>query len=263
MVAKTSILDALSNALAGGEVEVVDLTQPLEPNTPVIQLPPEFAASPGFSIEEISRYDERGPAWYWNKFACGEHTGTHFDAPIHWITGKDYENHATDTIQVNRFIGPAFVIDVMDEVERDPDFLLTPAHIEAWEAEHGRITPDSWVLVRTGWSKRRDPDDFLNIKEDGPHTPGFDPSTPPFLAEERDILGVGVETVGTDAGQAHGFEPAFPCHTLMHGANKFGLASLANLDRLPPTGAIVIAPPLKIVGGSGSPLRVLALVPKG
>jgi kynurenine formamidase len=83
----------------------------------------------------------------------------------------------------------------------------------------------------------------------------------PFLAKERDILGIGVETVGTDAGQAATFDPMFPCHTIMHGANRFGLASLTNLDKLPPTGAIVIAPPLKIVNGSGSPLRVLALVP--
>ena len=81
------------------------------------------------------------------------------------------------------------------------------------------------------------------------------------MARERDILGVGVETVGTDAGQAHTFNPMFPCHTIMHGANRFGLASLTNLDQLPPTGAVVIAPPLKIVNGSGSPLRVLALVP--
>lgn len=255
-------LTDLMAALASRRIEVVDLTQPLEPKTPILKLPPDFAASPGFSIDEISRYDERGPAWYWNKFACGEHTGTHFDAPIHWVTGKDHHNNATDSIPVERFIGPAFVIDVAAEVDRDPDYLLTPDAIRAFEETHGRIARDSWVLVRTGWSRRRDPERFLNIGEDGPHTPGFHPETPKFLAEERDILGVGVETVGTDAGQAGGFDPMFPCHTLMHGANKFGLASLTNLDRLPPTGAVVIAPPLKIVGGSGSPLRVLALVPR-
>lgn len=254
-------LNALALALASDEVTVIDLTQPLSPKTPVLQLPPEFAQCPEFEIEELSRYDARGPAWYWNKFRCGEHTGTHFDAPVHWISGKDHHKNATDTIPVNRFIGPAFVIDVVAEVEKDPDFVLTPDHVTDWEAAHARIAKDSWVLVRTGWSKREDPDEFLNIKEDGAHTPGFHPDTPKFLAEERDILGVGVETVGTDAGQAPHFEPQFPCHTLMHGANKFGLASLTNLDRLPPTGAIVIAPPLKIVAGSGSPLRVLALVP--
>ncbi|GER00547.1 cyclase [Iodidimonas gelatinilytica] len=252
----------LAKALSDSRITVVDLTQPLEPQTPTLQLPPQFAASPGFSIDVISEYDDRGPAWYWNKFACGEHTGTHFDAPIHWVTGKDYENNATDTIPVERFIGPAFVIDVVAEVERDEDFLLTPDFVKEWEKTHGRISKDSWVLVRSGWSKRRDPKAFLNTHEDGPHTPGFHPETPKFLAQERDILGVGVETVGTDAGQAANFDPMFPCHSLMHGANKFGLASLTNLDKLPPTGAVVIAPPLKIVRGSGSPVRVLALVPK-
>lgn len=262
-MANATVLEELVSALGAGAVEIVDLSQPLEPSTPIIQLPAEFAQAPPFTIEEISRYDDRGPAWYWNKFACSEHTGTHFDAPVHWITGRDHEHNTTDTIPVERFVGPAFVIDVAGEVAENPDFLLTPEYIEQWEETHGRIRPGSWVLVRTDWSKRTDPEAFMNIHDDGPHTPGFDPATPPFLAEKRDILGVGVETVGTDAGQAASFEPMFPCHALMHGANKFGLASLANLDRLPPTGAIVIAPPLKIVNGSGSPLRVLALVPKG
>ena len=134
-------------------------------------------------------------------------------------------------------------------------------YVKAWEEKHGRIPAGSWVLFRTDWSKRRDPKEFMNIKEDGPHSPGWHPDCIPFLTEERDVMGAGVETVGTDAGQAMGLDPMFPCHTLMHGANKYGLASLTNLDQLPPTGAIVIAAPLKIVNGSGSPLRVLALVP--
>jgi kynurenine formamidase len=99
----------------------------------------------------------------------------------------------------------------------------------------------------------------LNAGPDGAHSPGFHPSCSAWLARERDILGVGVETVGTDAGQAGGFDPAFPSHSYMHGAGRFGLTSLINLDQLPPTGALVIAAPLKIVGGSGSPLRVIAI----
>ena len=142
-----------------------------------------------------------------------------------------------------------------------PDFLLTPERIQAWEAEHGRIPAGAWVLLRTDWSKRTDPAEFLNVDEDGPHSPGFHKSASELLAHERDVLGVGVETVGTDAGQAGGFDPPFPNHTIMHGAGKFGLASLCNLDQLPATGAVVIAAPLKIVDGSGSPLRVLAIAP--
>lgn len=261
MVKQSDTLSALATGIVEGTIRVVDLTVPLEPATPVIQLPPQFGASRSFSLEEISHYDQRGPAWYWNNIACGEHTGTHFDAPVHWVTGKDYPNNATHSIPVDRFIGPACVIDVAEHVRTDPDFLLTTEQVIAWEKQYGRIPSHAWVLIRTDWSKRTDAKQFLNIKEDGSHTPGLHPECVTMLAKQRDILGVGVETVGTDAGQAFTFDPMYPCHTLMHGSNKFGLASLMNLDQLPPTGAVVIAPPLKIVNGSGSPLRVIALVP--
>lgn len=257
---KASVLHQLAAALAKNAVNVIDLTQPLGPDTPVIGLPPIFASSPGFSTEIISKYDEQGPGWYWSTIRLGEHTGTHFDAPIHWITGKDLPENACDTIPARRLVGPACVIDVSKDAARDPDFILTPSHIEQWERTNGRIPRASWVLLRTDWSKRLDPKSFLNVAEDGPHSPGFHADASRLLAHDRDVLGVGVETVGTDAGQAGRFEPPFPNHNIMHGAGKFGLASLCNLDRLPATGAIVIALPLKIVAGSGSPARVIALV---
>jgi kynurenine formamidase len=253
------VLTELASALIAGRVRVVDLTQPLGPETPVIDLPPMFAASPGVTIDVISRYDDRGPAWYWNTLRLGEHTGTHFDAPIHWITGRDLPDHACDTIPARRLVGPACVIDVTSEVAANPDFLLTPGRIERWEAEHGRIGGGAWVLLRTGWSARRTAAEVLNAGPDGPHSPGFSADASRLLAHERDIVGVGVETIGTDAGQAGTFDPPFPNHAIMHGAGRFGLASLCHLDQLPPTGAIVIAAPLKIVGGSGSPARVIAL----
>lgn len=249
----------LASDLADGSVRVIDLSIPLGPDTQVIVLPPMFAPSPGASIQEISRYDQHGPGWYWNTITMGEHTGTHFDAPIHWVTGKDLPANATDTIPVGRFVGPACVIDVSHECATDPDFLLSPEQLMAWETEHGRIPAGAWVLLRSDWSKRGG-DAFLNADADGPHTPGFDARTSEFLVLERDILGVGVETIGTDAGQAGGFSPPFPNHTTMHGAGKFGLASLCNLDKLPPVGSVLIAAPLKLVNGSGSPLRALALV---
>ncbi|PYR55293.1 MAG: cyclase [Acidobacteria bacterium] len=255
------VLMDLIAELNRGTLKVVDLTQPLGPDTPVIGLPPIFAASPGATIDVISKYDAKGPAWYWNTLRCGEHTGTHFDAPIHWVTGKDLRDNACDTIPPRRFVGPASVIDVTADVEKNPDFLLTPERIDAWEGEHGRIPAGVWVLLRTGWSRRTDPQAFLNVASDGPHSPGFDARASKMLAYDRDVLGVGVETIGTDAGQAGTFDPPFPNHTIMHGAGKFGLASLCNLDQLPPTGAIVIAAPLKIVHGSGSPLRVIAVAP--
>jgi len=256
-----TLLRQLIDHLDAGAIRVVDLTQSLGPATPVISLPPEFASSPGLTIDVISKYDDRGPAWYWNTLHLGEHTGTHFDAPIHWMTGKDLPDNACDTIAARRFIGAASVIDVSADVASNADFLLTPERIEQWELEHGRIPAGAWVLLRTDWSKRRGPSAFVNMGVDGPHTPGFDARASTMLAYDRDVLGVGVETIGTDAGQAGGFDPPFPNHTIMHGAGKFGLASLCNLDQLPATGSIVIAAPLRIVGGSGSPVRVLALAP--
>jgi kynurenine formamidase len=256
-----SLLTQLMAELNAGTLKVVDLTQPLGPETPVIGLPPMFASSPGVSLEVISRFDAKGPGWYWNTIRMGEHTGTHFDAPVHWITGKDLPDNACDTIPARRFVGPACVIDVTAEVTENPDFLLMPEHIVAWEKLNGRIPAGAWVLLRTGWSTRTEPASFLNVAGDGPHSPGFHKSASELLARDRDVLGVGVETVGTDAGQAGTFDPPFPNHATMHGAGKFGLASLTNLDQLPATGAVVIAAPLKIVGGSGSPLRVLAIAP--
>ncbi len=254
-----NLLSQFAEALSSGAIKVVDLTQPLDASTAIIQLPPEFGQCWPFRMEEISKYDQRGPAWYWNNFSCSEHTGTHFDAPVHWVTGKDYPNNSTDTIPVRNFFAPACVIDVSREAAADADFLLTPRRVEEWEKEHGRIPAGSWVLMRTDWSKRK-ADAYLNNREDGSHVPGPHPDLVPFLARERNVIGWGSEGVGTDAGQAYRFDPPFPCHSIMHGSNKFGLASLANLDQLPATGAILITPPLKIVNGSGSPCRVLALV---
>ena len=261
MSAPVTVLSLLVEELRNGRVQVVDLTQPLGPDTPVIELPPDFAPSPGLSVEKISQYDEAGPGWYWNTIRLGEHTGTHFDAPIHWITGKDLANNSLDTIPARLLVGPACVIDVSQESDQFNDFLLTREYVESCEGEHGRIPQGAWVLMRTDWSKRSDRESFMNVGKDGPHHPGFHKDCSTFLAYERDILGVGVETIGTDAGQAGGFDPPFPNHTIMHGAGKFGLASLVNLDKLPAVGAVVVASPLKLIGGSGSPLRVLALSP--
>lgn len=245
--------------MADGDVEVVDLTHTLDPDFPVIVLPPEFGQCARFRVEEVSNYDDRGPAWYWRNFSCGEHTGTHFDAPVHWISGKDLPNAAVDTIPANAFVRPVCVIDCSREATEDEDFLLTPEHIENWERQHGRIPGDSWVLMRTDWSLRRGAA-YLNMREDGAHSPGPSAEAVTFLVEQRDIVGFGTETVGTDAGQAQHLSPPYPAHFLFHGANKYGLQCLANLHRLPATGAILLCPPLKIKHGSGSPLRVLALV---
>jgi len=257
-----NVLENLITAIASKNIRVVDLTRTLNEDTPLLPLPSQYkwGESWPFSKQQISKYDDKGPAWYWNNIQCGEHTGTHFDAPIHWVTGKDHPNNATDTLAIENFFAPAYVVDAVKEAREDNNFLLTVDFIKKWEAKHGQIAENAWFLYRTDWSKLNN-EDYLNIQHDGSNTPGWDPDAVRFLAEERNVLGVGTETVGTDAGQASGQEPMFPCHSMMHGANKCGLASLCNLDQLPPTGAVILAAPLKIENGSGSPTRVLALVP--
>jgi len=255
-----SSLSAFTADLLAGTIRVVDLTQTLAPDFPTIVLPPNFGQCAPFRMEEVSRYDERGPAWYWNNISMNEHTGTHFDAPVHWVSGKDFPDNTTDTIPAEKLIAPAVVIDISAEVAKDPDFLLTVPALEAWEAAHGRIPDGAWVLLRTDWSKKSGAE-YANVQADGAHTPGPDVASIRWLVEQRDVLGFGTETIGTDAGQAFAFQPPFPAHFFMHGKGRYGLQCLTNLDQLPATGAVVIAPPLKIKGGSGSPLRVLALVP--
>ena len=254
-----SVLQALVSGISGGSIAVVDLTAPLSDQTPILKLPEPFADTATFSLQEISRYDDRGPAWYWNNIHTGEHTGTHLDAPVHWVTAKDGED--VSQIRPQRLVAPAAVIDVSDRVAADPDFLLEVDDVRRWEAAHGPLPEGGWLLLRTGWDARSDSQEaFLNADETGPHTPGISVEAAKWLAGEAPVIGVGVETVGTDAGAAHSFDPAFPCHTFVLGAGKYGLTQLQNLDQLPPTGAVLITAPLPIVGGSGSPTRVLALV---
>ena len=256
----TNTLISLAAELVSGSIRVIDLTQTLAPEFPAIALPPEFGQCQPFRIEEISRYDERGAAWYWNNFSCGEHTGTHFDAPIHWVSGRDLPNNATDTIPPQHLVGPAAVIDCSAEAAANPDFLLTKAHVLRWEAVHGRIAPRSWLLMRTDWSKRTDPVAYQNYDETGQHTPGPATDVVRFLIDERDVMGFGSESIGTDAGQGYHLKPPYPCHYYMHGSGRYGLQCLTNLDLLPPTGAVIFCAPLKIKNGSGSPIRALALV---
>lgn len=254
-----SVLRDLVEGIKGGSIEVIDLTAPLAESTPILMLPEPFGNTVPFTLREISRYDDRGPGWYWNNISTGEHTGTHFDAPVHWVTARDGED--VSQVAPSKLLAPAVVLDFAAQAAADPDFLLEIEHVKAWEAEHGPLPDGGWLLYRTGWDVRaHDQAEFLNADETGPHTPGVSVECARYLAEQTPIVGLGVETVGTDAGTAHSFDPAFPCHSFLLGAGKYGLTQLRNLDRLPVTGAVVVAPPLPIAGGSGSPVRVLALV---
>ena len=254
-----SLLPSLAEAIRSATVDVIDLTAPLSSSTPILQLPEPFGNTVPFTLHEISRYDERGPAWYWNDISTGEHTGTHFDAPIHWVTGRDGQD--VSQVPLTRLIAPAAVLDFSAQAAADADFLLEVDHIKEWESQHGALPAGGWLLYRTGWDTRsHDQDTFLNANETGPHTPGVSVECARWIAQESPVIGFGVETVGTDAGAAHSFDPPFPCHSSMLGADKYGLTQLQNLALLPPQGTMIIVSPLPITGGSGSPCRALALV---
>lgn len=257
--ASASPLTALVAALADGSVEVIDLTTPLGPDTPILVLPEPFANTQGLTTTPVSNFDDAGPGWAWRDLHLGEHAGTHLDAPIHWISGR--EGRSVAEIDPARLVGPAYVIDRTAEVAENPDYLLEPADFEAFEAEHGRLPAGSWLLFRTGWSARGgDAETFLNADDAGAHFPGVSVEGAKWLGDHPNLSGFGVEQVGIDAGAAGGFDPVFPVHYYLLGADKYGVTSLRNLDRLPDSGATIVVAPLPIIDGTGSPARVLALV---
>jgi len=252
------IPEAIASALAEGALEAVDLSHVLSERTPMIDLPEPFAQAPGWSMTTLSAYDEAGPWFYWNSFSGSEHMGTHFDAPVHWVTGRNGEE--LSTIPPNKLIGNAVVIDRTAEVAADPDYLLTTEDVQEFEQSHGLPT-DGWLLFRTGWSARHDDRAaFLGTSGTGPHWPGVTSDCARYIAEETSLRGYGSEQVGTDAGLAYDFDPPYPMHHFLLGSGKYGLASLANLHRLPITGTLLIPAPLRIEGGSGSPCRTIALI---
>lgn len=254
-----SMINDLSAAIADQRIRLVDLTTPLSSETPALVLPEPFENLLDFSLEQISAYNEPGPFWKHHNIRTGEHIGTHLDAPTHWITGRNGKD--VSQLELPRLVGPAVVIDAVEQAERDADFLLDIEHVQEWEQEHGELPENGWLLLRTGWEHRsHDRAAFLNADENGPHSPGFTVRCAQWLAEERAISGVGVETVGIDAGMAATMDPPFPVHYHLLGHDKYGVTLLRNLGQLPTTGALVVVSPLPVVGGTGSPARVVALV---
>lgn len=251
----------IADALAAGNYSVVDLTHPYYQGLPEFRPPPHLGQSPAFKLEEISRYDERGAdIWYWNWFQMSEHTGTHVDAPNHWFSGKDFE--AIDEIPVDRLVSPAAVIDVKAKAGENPDYMVSVEDLEAWEQTNGQIPQGAVVIMNSGWSEKyADPAVFLGLNDAGEvHFPGFSPDTVRWLLENRDINAIASDTLSTDAlGVAA--DPPLPVHIEMHGAGKYQIELMANLDELPAAGAWVVVAPMKIRGGSGAPSRIFGLVP--
>ena len=196
-----------------------------------------------------------------NNFSMAEHGGTHLDAPVHFAAGK----HAVDEIPLDSLIGPAVVVDVADAAALDADYLVKVSDVEAFESAHGRIPDGAILLIRTGFSKRwPDAAAYLGTAERGAqavpklHFPGIDPATAKWLLQNRKVNAVGIDTASIDNGQSTKYET----HQLLYAQNIPGLENLNALDRLPPVGATLVALPMKIKGGSGAPLRAIAILPR-
>ena len=235
--------------------DIVDLTQPLNDETVFWPTAPSR-----FALERLA-YGETDGGWFYsaNAFSTPEHGGTHIDAPIHF----DAKGHTVDRVPVARLMGPAVVIDIRERAAADPDYRLTAEDVAAFESEHGTIPPAAIVLLRTGWSDRW-PDVKAYLGGDTPgdasnlHFPSFGPDAAAVLVKAREVAVLGVDAASIDYGPSSNFM----VHRIAASSNVPGLENLTNLDRLPPTGATVIALPIKIEGGSGGPVRVVALVPR-
>jgi kynurenine formamidase len=235
------------------EAKVVDLTYSFDENT--IYWPTAQA----FKWEKESWGKSAGGYWYTAaRYAASEHGGTHLDAPIHFAEGRA----SVDELTLPRLIGPAVVIDVRQACERDADYRVTVNDLTAWEKNNGQIPASAIVLIHTGWG-RFWPDKKRYLGTDKPgdtanlHFPGFSREAAELLAQQRQIDAVGIDTPSIDYGPSKDFI----AHQILNGANIYGLENVAHLERVPPTGATIIALPMKIKGGTGGPVRILALLP--
>lgn len=214
----------------------------------------------GFRLDEVS-YGETEGGWFYSsyKYSASEHGGTHLDAPIHFAEGAS----TNEEIPLNRLIGAAAVVDVSEKAH--PDYLISVADLENWESRHGPLPEGVILLLRTGWGERwPDPARYLGTDKRGPeavaelHFPGLDPEAALWLVENRSISSLGIDTPSIDYGQSSTFQT----HRILYAENLVGFENVANLELLPEWGAYVVALPMKIAGGSGGPLRIVAFIPE-
>ncbi len=235
-------------------VRIVDLTHAFDERT--IYWP----TSPSTFEMKNLHYGLTGGGYFYsaNSFCAPEHGGTHLDAPIHFAKGK----WTADEVPIDRLVGPAIVIDVRGPAADDPDYRLSVADVERWEASHGAIPKGAIVLLRTGWDERW-PSRAAYLGDDTPgdasnlHFPAFGAEAAEYLVAKRKVHAIGVDTASID----HGPSSDFPVHRIVAEANVPALENLKGLDALPDVGAWIVAAPMKIAGGSGGPARVIALVP--
>lgn len=244
----------LAGVFDGSGGEWVDLTHSYDSST--IYWPTDTA---GFQLEELA-YGRTDGGWFYSSYAFGtaEHGGTHLDAPIHFAEGR----RTVDQIPLSDLVGPAAVVDVT--ARAGPDYLVSVEDLQRWEAAHGVLPDGAIVLLRTGWGERwSDRTAYLGTALTGPdavpelHFPGLAPEAAAWLVANRSVAAVGIDTPSIDHGQS----PDFRAHVTLYEANVSGFENVANLEALPEAGAFVVALPMKIAGGSGGPLRIVAFVP--
>jgi kynurenine formamidase len=238
--------DSLIATISAGKTKVVDLTQTLSDKTPT------YEGKPDFKYETLTTVEKEGYAT--GAFHTHEHCGTHIDAPSHFVSGK----RTIDRLEPANLILPAVVIDVRFEVNKDPDYTLTLDRVKAWE-KSGYIPTGSAVLLLTGWSKRyQDASHYRNADTKGAmHFPGFSLEAAKYLVENHRVKALGIDTLSADCGTSEDFL----VHSYALKQDLFLIENLTNLDALPARGALLFCGPLKIEGGTGSPARVMAIVP--
>ena len=234
---------------------LIDLTWPYDERT--LYWPTSPSA---FELKQLAYGPTPGGYFYSSYAVCTpEHGGTHLDAPIHFAEGKQ----TVDRIPLERLIAPAVVIDVADRANANADYRLSANDVRAWEARHGTIAAGTIVLLRTGWGSRW-PDRKAYFGDDTPnatdnlHFPSYGEDAARLLVEQRRVAAIGVDTASIDYGQSRDFI----VHRVANGADVPGLENVAHLDRLPARGAFLMALPMKIAGGSGGPVRIVALLPR-
>ena len=245
---------AVSGVLNLTDVRIVDLTYPFDEHTIYWPTSPS-----SFQLTRL-HYGKTDAGYFYaaNSFCTPEHGGTHLDAPIHFAEGR----RTIDQIPIRQLIGPGIVIDVSRQASANPDYRLSTDDVRRWEAEYGLISGNAIVLLRTGWGKRWiDRKRYLGDDTPGDashlHFPSYGKDAAEFLVKDRKVAALGVDTASIDYGPSSDFI----VHQIANAANVPGLENLANLGELPPLGAWIIALPIKIAGGSGGPLRIVALIP--
>lgn len=256
LFAREGLAQSASSALNLEHAQLIDLTYSFDENTVY------WPTADGFKWNKDQWGPTPGGYFYASaSYGASEHGGTHIDSPLHFAEGHE----STDEIPISRLIAPAVVIDITSACEKNRDYLLSADDITRWEKEHGRVPEASVVLVRTGWGKywpRRD--QYLGTEEHGAaavaklHFPGISAEAARLLAIDRKVAGVGIDTASVDYGQSKDFQT----HRILYGHDVYGLENVANVQRLPPTGALLIALPMKIKGGTGGPVRIVAVLPK-